>query len=110
MGGLLTAISVAVIGSYGAYVLNKKQEIDARNKVFTELMSQREQAETVMRKDIFAQIIESVLKPEKSSQDLTVLNMELLAYNLRVAEFEAPFFLCSASSRSDFRQTMPQAP
>ena len=81
LGGLLTAISVAVIGSYGAYVLNKKQEIDARNKVFTELTSQREQAETVMRKDMFAQIIESVLKPEKSSQDLTILNMELLAYN-----------------------------
>jgi len=92
VGGLLTAISVAVIGSYGAYVLNKKQEIDARNKVFTELTSQREQAETVMRKDMFAQIIESVLKPEKSSQDLTVLNMELLAYNFHESLNLKPLF------------------
>lgn len=92
VGGLLTAISVAVIGSYGAYVLNKKEELDARNKVFTELTSQREQAETVLRKDMFAQIIESVLKPEKSSQDLTVLNMELLAYNFHESLNLKPLF------------------
>jgi len=92
VGGLLTALSVAVTGSYGAWVLNRKQEIDARNKVFTELMSQREQAETVMRKDMFAQIIESILKPEKSSQDLTVLNMELLAYNFHESLNLKPLF------------------
>ena len=48
-GGLLTAISVAVIGSWGAYILNKKQEMDTRAKVFAELTSQREQAETALR-------------------------------------------------------------
>jgi len=92
VGGLLTAISVAVIGSWGAYILNKKQEIDTRAKVFAELMSQREQAETVMRKDMFAQIIESILKPEKSSPDLAVLNMELLAYNFHESLNLKPLF------------------
>ena len=92
MGGLLTAVSVAVIGTWGAYLLNKKQDIDARNKVFTELTSQREQAETVLRKDMFAQIIESFLKPEKSSPDLTVLNMELLAYNFHESLNLKPLF------------------
>ena len=91
-GGLLTAISVAGIGTYGAYVLNKKQEMDARAKVYAELTSQREQAETVMRKDMFAKIIESVLKPEKSSPDLTVLNMELLAYNFHESLNLKPLF------------------
>ena len=92
VGGLLTAISVAVIGSCGAYILNKKQEMDARAKVYAELTSQREQAETVMRKDMFAKIIESVLKPEKSSPDLTVLNMELLAYNFHESLNLKPLF------------------
>jgi hypothetical protein len=92
VGGLLTAITVAAIGASGAYLLNKKQEIDARSKVFTELTSQREQAETVMRKDMFAQIIESILKPEKSSHDLTVLNMELLAYNFHESLNLKPLF------------------
>jgi hypothetical protein len=91
-GGLLTAISVAVIGSCGAYILNKKQEMDTRSKVYAELTSQREQAESVMRKDMFAKIIESVLKPEKSSSDLTVLNMELLAYNFHESLNLKPLF------------------
>lgn len=92
VGGLLTAISVAIIGSWGAYILNKKQEMDTRAKVFAELTSQREQAETVMRKDMFAQIIESILKPEKSSPDLAVLNMELLAYNFHESLNLKPLF------------------
>ena len=92
VGGLLTAISVAVIGSMGAYILNKKQESDTRSKVFAELMSQREQAETVMRKDMFAQIMDGVLKPEKSSPDLAVLNMELLAYNFHESLNLKPLF------------------
>jgi hypothetical protein len=92
VGGLLTAVSVAVIGSWGAYILNKKQEMDTRAKVFAELMSQREQAETVMRKDMFGQIIEAILKPEKSSPDLAVLNMELLAYNFHESLNLKPLF------------------
>ena len=92
VGGLLTAISVAVIGTMGAYVLNKKQETDTRSKVFAELMSQREQAETVMRKDMFGQIMTGVLKPEKSSPDLAVLNMELLAYNFHESLNLKPLF------------------
>ena len=66
VGALLTAVTVAIIGTYGAKVLNKKQELDARSKVFTELTSQREQAETEMRKDMFGKIVDSVLKPERS--------------------------------------------
>jgi len=92
LGGLLTALTVAIIGTYGASILNKKQEIDARNKVFTELTSQREQAETAMRKDMFAKIIESVLKAEKSSPDLSVLDIELLAYNFHESLNLKPLF------------------
>src|SRR5256714_6251019 len=92
VGGLLTALSVAIIGSWGAYILHNKQETETRTKVYAELMSQREQAETVMRKDMFAQIIDAVLKPEKSSPDLAVLNLELLAYNFHESLNLKPLF------------------
>ncbi|HSV63738.1 MAG TPA: hypothetical protein VLH83_10380 [Chthoniobacterales bacterium] len=89
--GLLTALSVAAVGSYGAYVLNKKQNADTRAKVYAELTSQREQADTLMRKDMFAKIIESVLKKDESS-DRAVLNMELLAYNFHESLNLKPLF------------------
>lgn len=92
LGGLFTALSVAIIGLIGSSFLNKKQETDTRAKVFAELMSQREQAESVMRKDMFAQIMGAVLKPEKSSPDLAVLNIELLAYNFHESLNLKPLF------------------
>ena len=46
-------------------------------KVYAELTSQREQADTLMRKDMFAKIIESFLQEKDATPDRTVLNMEL---------------------------------
>lgn len=92
LGGLVTALTVAVVGSLGAYVLNKKQEADTRAKVYAELTSQREEAESVMRKDMFGKIIESVLKEKDESPDRTVLNMELLAYNFHESLNLKPLF------------------
>jgi hypothetical protein len=92
VGGALTGIGVAFIGIYGASVLNRKQEIDARTKVYAELTSQREQADTELRKDMFAHIIDSVLKPENPSPDLTVLYVELLAYNFHESVDLKPLF------------------
>jgi hypothetical protein len=92
LGGLFTALSVALVGSYGAYVLHKKQDADTRAKVFAELTSQREQADSLMRKDMFAKIIESVLREKDESPDRTVLNMELLAYNFHESLNLKPLF------------------
>jgi hypothetical protein len=92
VGGLVTALSVALVGSLGAYVLHKKQDADTRAKVYAELTSQREQADTLMRKDMFAKIIESVLKEKDDSPDRTVLNMELLAYNFHESLNLKPLF------------------
>jgi hypothetical protein len=92
LGGLFTALSVALVGSYGAYVLNKKQDAETRAKVYAELTSQREQADTLTRKDMFAKIIESVLKEKDETPDRTVLNMELLAYNFHESLNLKPLF------------------
>lgn len=92
LGGFLTALCVSVVGIWGGCILNKKQEMDTRSKVYAELTSQREQADTLMRKDMFAKIIESVLAEKDESPDRTVLNMELLAYNFHESLNLKPLF------------------
>ena len=92
VGGLLTALAVALLGFFGSRYLNHKQEMDARAKVYAELLSQREQAESALRKDMFVSTINSFLKPETASLDEKVLNMELLAYNFHETLDLRPLF------------------
>lgn len=92
VGGLLTALAVALLGIYGSAFLNRKQELDTRARVYAELISQREQAESALRKDMFVSIIDAFLKPEKISYDVKVLNMELLAYNFHESLNLKPLF------------------
>lgn len=91
-GGVLTALSVALLGFLGSVYLNRKQESDTRARVYAELTSQREQAESVLRKDMFGSIFESFLKAPTPSIDIKVLNMELLAYNFHESLNLKPLF------------------
>jgi hypothetical protein len=92
VGGLLTALSVAILGFYGSAYLSRKQESDTRARVYAELTSQREQAESILRKDMFGSIFESFLKAPTPSIDIKVLNMELLAYNFHESLNLKPLF------------------
>jgi len=92
LGGLFTALSVALLGFFGSAYLNRKQETDTRARVYAELTSQREQAESVLRKDMFGSIFESFLKAPTPSTDIKVLNMELLAYNFHESLNLKPLF------------------
>jgi hypothetical protein len=92
LGTLLTAITVAILGFWGSSYLNKKQELDTRARIYAELISQREQAESALRKDMFVSIIDAFLKPEAISNDVKILNMELLAYNFHESLNLKPLF------------------
>jgi hypothetical protein len=92
VGGLLTALSVALLGFFGSAYLNRKQESDTQSRVYAELTSQREQAESVLRKDMFGSIFESFLRAPTPSTDIKVLNMELLAYNFHESLNLKPLF------------------
>src|SRR5207253_8245430 len=83
VGGLLTAIPVAALGFYGSRVLEQRQTLDSNVRLYSELMSKREESESALRKDMFQSIIQSFLKPGTEGQSLEaqVLNLELLAYN-----------------------------
>jgi hypothetical protein len=95
VGGLLTALAVAGVGFFGSRVIERQQQFDANYRLYSELMSKREESESALRKDMFKSIIDSFLKPgmQNSSLDAQLLNIELLAYNFHEALNLKPLFL-----------------
>jgi len=103
-GGLLTAITVAIIGLIGSSYLKDRelaenatrlnaQAYETNVRIYTELMSKREEAESALRKDMFVSIIQSFLRPGSSSLDERVLNLELLSYNFHESLNLKPLFV-----------------
>jgi len=93
VGGLLTAIAVALLGFFGSQFLERRQAIETNARLYTELMSKREEAESALRKDMFKSIIDSFLKPESALIEEKVLNLELLVYNFHESLNLKPLFL-----------------
>jgi hypothetical protein len=94
LGGLLTALSVAYVGMHGSQVLERSQSEDTRSRLYAELMSRREEAETSLRKDMLTSIISSFFAPSSANDiDTKVLNLELLAYNFHDSLDLRPLFL-----------------
>jgi len=92
MGGLLTAIAVTFVGMKGSQVLDHRQSVDTNARLYSELMSRREEAESSLRKDMLVSIIAQYLKPTDSDLDSKVLNLELLAYNFHDSLDLRPLF------------------
>lgn len=99
VGGLLTALAVVFLTWITSNHLNSWQERENNARVYTELMSKREEAETGLRKAMFDSIINAFLNSSKSSLpgqqrslEDEVLKMELLAYNFHEALNLAPLF------------------
>jgi hypothetical protein len=93
MGGLLTAVAVAFVGMKGSRVIDRQQSRDTNARLYSELMSRREEAETSLRKDMFGTIINAFLDPRAADLDGKVLNLELLAYNFNDSLNLKPLFL-----------------
>lgn len=93
LGGLLTALAVAVVGVLGSRVLDRRQSMETNARLYSELMSRREEAESSLRKDMFVSIIQSFLEPKAGDFDAKVLNLELLAYNFHESLNLKPLFL-----------------
>jgi hypothetical protein len=93
MGGLLTAVAVTFVGMRGSQVLERRQSVDTNARLYSELMSRREESESSLRKDMFVSIISSFLQPSREDLDGKVLNLELLAYNFNDSLNLKPLFL-----------------
>src|SRR5262245_16419367 len=77
----------------GSQVLNKRQALDTNARLYSELMSRREESESSLRKDMFVTIISSFLRPAPEDLDTKVLNLELLAYNFHESLNLKPLFM-----------------
>lgn len=91
MAGLLTAITIASVSYFASDYLNRNQENEAKTRLYTELMSRREESESALRKDMFTSIINSILAGS-SSIDEKILQLELLAYNFHESLNLTPLF------------------
>ncbi len=92
VGGLLTATAVAFVGVKGSQILERRQSLDTNARLYSELMSRREEAESSLRKDMLVSIIAQYLRPTDGDLDAKVLNLELLAYNFHDSLDLRPLF------------------
>src|SRR5438132_5792133 len=81
LNGLLTAVAVAILGYYTSSIVRQQETRDSNERVYTQLMSSREQAESGLRKDMFLSIIQVFQRPDLISTEAKMLNLEMLAFN-----------------------------
>jgi hypothetical protein len=93
VGGLLTAVAIALLGYFSSDYLNRRQAVETNARLYSELMSKREESESALRKDMFVSIFGTFLKPTGGSLGADVLNLELLAYNFHESLDLKPLFL-----------------
>ncbi len=94
---LMTAITIAMVSYMASNYLNRNQENEAKTRLYTELMSRREESESALRKDMFTSIINSILggstiEEGSSTIDEKILQLELLAYNFHESLNLTPLF------------------
>jgi len=92
VGGLLTALAIGLFGYLSSDFLNRRQALETNTRLYSELMSRREESESALRKDMFVSIITSFLRPAGSDLATDVLNLELLAYNFHESLNLTPLF------------------
>ena len=104
VGGLLTALAVAVLGFWTSSWLRDRearesalrermQTSETNARLYSELISKREESESALRKDMFTSIINSFLGGGGGSLEQKVLNLELLVYNFHESLNLKPLFL-----------------
>lgn len=93
VGGLLTAAAIALFGFITSNKLDERQAIETNTRLYSELMSKREESESALRKDMFVNIISSFLRAGGDDLNSDVLNLELLAYNFHESLNLKPLFL-----------------
>jgi len=92
LGGLLTATAVAYVGLMGSRVLEERQSSDSNSRLYSELMSRREEAESTLRKDVLGAILQEYLQAGPADLDAKVLQLELLSNNFHESLDLRPLF------------------
>jgi len=93
IGGLFTALAIAMFGFITSSKLDQRQALVTDTRLYSELMSRREESESALRKDMLVSIIARFLNPEIQDLNNDVLSLELLAYNFHESLNLKPMFL-----------------
>ena len=104
VGGLLTAVAVAILGFWTSSYLRERERRDSalrermqtsetNARLYSELTSKREESESALRKDMFTSIINSFLRSGPATLEQKLLNLELLVYNFHESLNLKPLFL-----------------
>jgi hypothetical protein len=116
INGLLTALAVALLGYYTTSILRQSEVRETNQRVYTEVMSSREQAESGLRKDMFLSIMQIFLRPEGVGVESKMLNLEMLAYNFSESLNLKPLFAhmdrrintAAGSEKKDYKERLDQ--
>lgn len=92
LGGLFTGLALAIVGYFTTNIIEQQQATETNRRLYTEIMSSREKADSDLRKEMFNSIISAFLDPENASLDEKVLALELLAYNFHDIIDLSPLF------------------
>lgn len=95
MGGLFTGLAIALVGFLGSQYLGQREAAETNVRLYAQLMTSREAADTALRQNMFNYIIGTFLTPTSAGEqqfEQKVLNLELLAYNFHEALDLAPLF------------------
>jgi len=93
LGGLLTAAIIALLGFWTQEYLRERAEQDTRVRLYNQLLSEREKAESQLRSTMFAKIIDSFVGAgESPAATDQLLYLELLVHNFHESLNLAPLF------------------
>jgi hypothetical protein len=89
---LAIPLSLGVVSYQYQSAQTERQVTDARLRLYTELLSKREEADTGVRKGIFDRVLETYLKPETQDLESKIVALELLAVNFNDSLDLSPLF------------------
>jgi hypothetical protein len=92
IAGVLSALTLTAFGFITSNYLGKRELREANTRLYSELMSRREESESALRKDMFNSIIATFVSSGKGEIGVQVLNLELLVYNFHESINLKPLF------------------
>lgn len=92
VGVFMIPLIISLIAIFGNSFIQNRQDIEMKTRLYSELMSKREESESLLRKDMFTSILDSFLKSELVSTEEKILKLELLSYNFHESLNIQPLF------------------
>jgi hypothetical protein len=89
---LAIPLALGFVGYQYEKATNERQATDARLRLYTELLSKREEADTAVRQAIFDKVLETYLAPKHDKLDDRLVALELLALNFHESLNLSPLF------------------